>query len=44
VDGARRPGDPDVLVASNRIAEALLGWEPSISIEESIASMWEIYK
>lgn len=37
----RRPGDPPVLVASNRLALAGLGWRPVRSgIEEIVASAW----
>ena len=39
--GARRPGDPPVLVASNRRARELLGWEPRHgSLEAIIGSAW----
>lgn len=38
----RRPGDPPVLVASNRRAEAVLGWKPECAdIKGIIMSAWE---
>jgi UDP-glucose-4-epimerase GalE len=38
---ARRPGDPPVLVASNRKAREVLGWIPEqSSLENIIASAW----
>jgi len=38
---ARRPGDPDVLVASSEKAKRILGWTPKItSIEQIISSAW----
>ncbi len=37
----RRAGDPPVLVASNRRARELLGWEPQLgTLEEMIGSAW----
>jgi UDP-glucose 4-epimerase len=39
--GARRAGDPPVLVASNARAREILGWEPRHgSLEEIIGSAW----
>jgi len=38
--GPRRPGDAPSLVADNRRAKALLGWEPKRSIEDIVASAW----
>ena len=39
--GPRRPGDPPVLVASNALAGALLGWTPRRStLEAMIGSAW----
>ncbi len=39
--GARRAGDPAVLVASNARAKAILGWEPKqSSIDEIVRSAW----
>ena len=39
----RRPGDPAVLVACNKKAREVLGWEPKNSLEDSIraAYQWE---
>lgn len=37
----RRPGDPPVLIASNKKAKNLLGWEPDyVNIEEIIQTAW----
>lgn len=39
--GPRRPGDPPVLVASNRRAAELFGWRPTrSSLDELIGSAW----
>ena len=39
--GPRRPGDPPVLVASNRRAAEVLGWQPRRgTLEEMIGSAW----
>jgi UDP-glucose 4-epimerase len=39
--GARRPGDPARLVASAKLARALLGWEPARStVDEMVSSAW----
>jgi UDP-glucose 4-epimerase len=40
-DGDRRAGDPAVLVASNDRARAALGWEPTKSLQEMVASAHE---
>jgi UDP-glucose-4-epimerase GalE len=40
--GPRRPGDPPVLIASNRKARDVLGWVPEqSSLENIIASAWK---
>ncbi|MDR0691199.1 MAG: UDP-glucose 4-epimerase GalE [Streptococcaceae bacterium] len=40
--GARRPGDPDTLVASSQKAKDVLGWAMQFnSIQEIIASAWK---
>ena len=40
--GPRRPGDPPVLIASNRKAQDRLGWVPEqSSLEDIIASAWK---
>lgn len=36
----RRPGDPPVLVASNRHAQAALGWRPRYDLQTMIESAW----
>jgi UDP-glucose 4-epimerase len=36
-----RPGDPDILVASNKKARALLGWEPKYNIDDIIRSSFK---
>lgn len=39
--GARRPGDPAVLVADNKKAETVLGWKPSrSSLERIVEDAW----
>lgn len=38
--GPRRAGDSPSLVADNRRAKALLGWEPKRSIEDIVTSAW----
>ena len=40
--GARRAGDPPVLVASNARAAEVLGWTPAHpTIDEMVSSAWE---
>lgn len=42
IEEDRRPGDPPVLVASNRRAEAELGWKPEhADIDGIVRSAWE---
>ena len=44
VEGPRREGDPDRLVASNELAKAVLGWSPQHSdLETIITSAWKWY-
>ena len=38
----RRPGDPAVLVASNKRARQKLDWHPTFSLEDMVSSAWEI--
>lgn len=38
--GPRRPGDPPRIVASGELARRDLGWAPSYSLEEMVASAW----
>ena len=41
----RRPGDPDILIASSEKAKKILGWEPKYtSIEKIIDTAWQYYK
>ena len=37
---ARRPGDPTSLVASNRLARDVLGWQPELTLEQTVADAW----
>lgn len=40
--GARRPGDPPVLVASSEKARAVLGWKPKhADLESIVSSAWD---
>lgn len=40
----RRPGDPDLLIASSARAESLLGWKPQNSeLENLIRTTWNVY-
>jgi len=40
--GERRPGDPDVLIASSQKAQEVLGWQANYtSIKDIIASAWK---
>ncbi len=42
---ARRPGDPDVLIASSDKARELLGWKPEHdSLEDIIATAWNWHR
>jgi UDP-glucose 4-epimerase len=42
VDGPRRPGDPDELVASSERLQRDLGWKPQYpALEEIVRSAWE---
>lgn len=42
--GDRRPGDPDMLIASNQKAKQYLGWQPTKGIEEIIESAWRFHQ
>lgn len=43
--GARRPGDPPVLIASSKKAKDILNWETKYSDADTLArSMWNVYK
>jgi UDP-glucose 4-epimerase len=39
--GPRRPGDPPALVANAAKAKTLLGWQPDISLRDTIESAWK---
>ena len=41
--GPRREGDPSEVFASNKLALALLGWKPKMSITNSIRSTLSVY-
>jgi UDP-glucose 4-epimerase len=41
---ARREGDPPILVAAYDKAKQILGWEPKTSIEDSLESVWKVYR
>lgn len=36
----RREGDPAILVADNRKAREILGWEPSFTLNDSVKNAW----
>lgn len=36
----RRAGDPDILVADNKKAKEILGWQPEFGLEEIIKTAW----
>jgi UDP-glucose 4-epimerase len=39
---ARRPGDPDCLIAGESLAKSVLGWKPELDdLETIVASAWE---
>jgi UDP-glucose-4-epimerase GalE len=40
VDKARRPGDPDTLVASAERARKVLGWKPVHDLDSIVATAW----
>jgi len=45
VMGERRPGDPDILVASSEKAKKVLGWKPKYTnIEKIIDTAWQYHK
>jgi len=44
VIGERRAGDPAVLVADNKKAKEVLGWNPKYGLNEIISSAWEWHK
>jgi UDP-glucose 4-epimerase len=42
--GDRRPGDPDKLIASNKKAKEILGWEVKQDISKIIQTAWNFHK
>ncbi len=40
----RRPGDPTSLVASNALAQELLGWTPALGLEQTVADAWDFMR
>jgi len=45
VYGPRRPGDPDILLASSDKIKSELGWQPAYdNLEEIITTAWEWQK
>jgi UDP-glucose 4-epimerase len=43
--GPRRPGDPAVLVASNRLIATELGWRPTrTTLARMVSDAWEFEK
>jgi UDP-glucose 4-epimerase len=44
VIGERRAGDPAVLVADNKKAKEVLGWNPKYGLNEIISSAWKWHK
>jgi len=43
VYGPRREGDPAILIASNKRAKEILGWEPKRDLKEMIGSAYSAY-
>ena len=41
--GERRPGDPPILLASNKKARTILNWQPEKTVSEMIKSTYEAY-
>lgn len=39
--GPRREGDPAVLVADNKKAKDVLGWEPTFTLEQIVQTAWQ---
>lgn len=42
--GPRRPGDPDRIVASGRLAAADLGWQMRHSLDDMVATAWRSWQ
>ncbi|WP_042281223.1 UDP-glucose 4-epimerase GalE [Candidatus Protochlamydia sp. R18] len=43
IEGARRPGDPPILLADTQKAASLLNWHPQFSLAEMIKHAWTAY-
>ncbi|MCX6166013.1 MAG: UDP-glucose 4-epimerase GalE [Ignavibacteriae bacterium] len=41
---ARRPGDPAVLIADNKKAKEVLGWNPEYNLEKILETAWNWHK
>lgn len=39
----RRPGDPAMLIASNKKAKEILGWEPHYSLDKIMETAWKFH-
>jgi UDP-glucose 4-epimerase len=44
VIGDRRPGDPDMLIASNKKAKEVLNWEVKRDIKQIISNAWQFHQ
>ena len=44
VMGERRAGDPDQLIASNKKAQNVLGWQPTKGLEDIIKDAWAFHQ
>ncbi|MDD3713201.1 MAG: UDP-glucose 4-epimerase GalE [Candidatus Izemoplasmatales bacterium] len=44
VIGDRRPGDPDILIASNQKAKEVLHWEVKRDIKQIISTAWQFHQ
>lgn len=40
IEGPRRAGDPDAVLADSTLAHEVIGWSPSITLEESLEKAW----
>jgi UDP-glucose 4-epimerase len=40
----RRPGDPDILISSSKMAEEKLGWKAKHSMDTILKTMWDVYR
>lgn len=40
----RRPGDPDTLISSSKMAEEKLGWKAKHDMNTILKTMWELYR